>query len=476
MVKKTKITKEPKTAKKAVRAAKPWGGRFTEATNRHVEEYTASIPYDWRLYPYDIAGSIAHATMLAKTRIITQKESKKIIAGLREILAEIASGKIEFSLELEDIHMNIEDRLIKKIGPVGGKLHTARSRNDQVALDLRMYLRDEILEIDGLLHSFQKVIVSLADKYRDTILPGYTHLQRAQPVLLGHHLLAYYEMFERDRGRLRDCFRRVNVLPLGSGALAGTVLPIDRKLVAKLLWFDSVSENSMDGVSDRDFAVEFVAACCQVMMHVSRLAEELVLWSSPEFGFITLSDAFTTGSSIMPQKKNPDVAELGRGKTGRVYGNLTALLTVMKGLPLAYNRDMQEDKEPVFDTADTVTKTLAVFARMLATMTVNREAMRKAAEDGFITATDLADYLVRKGVPFRQAHDIVGRAVLRAMELRCGLMNMPLDEYKKLSPQIQDDVYEALSLEASVGRRTSYGGTASTGLKRRIEALKKVVK
>jgi argininosuccinate lyase len=339
-----------------------------------------------------------------------------------------------------------------------------------------MYLRDEIMEIDGLLKALQKVLVTLADKDRDTVLPGYTHLQRAQPVLFGHHLLAYYEMFERDRGRLRDCFGRVNVLPLGSGALAGTVLPIDRKFTAKLLLFDSVCENSMDGVSDRDFAIEFVASCSQIMMHVSRLAEELVLWSSSEFGFITLSDAFTTGSSIMPQKKNPDVAELGRGKTGRVYGNLTALLTIMKGLPLAYNRDMQEDKEPVFDTADTVTGTLAVFAGMLSVMTVNRDAMRKSAEDGFITATDLADYLVRKGVPFRQAHDIVGRAVLRAMELRCGLMNMPLDEYQKLSPLVRDDVYEALSVEASVGRRTSAGGTAPTGLKRRIEALKKVVK
>src|SRR5574341_816629 len=409
-----KTIKKPKKAPKAAKAAKPWGGRFTEATNRLVEEYTASTPYDWRLYPYDIAGSIAHATMLAKTGIIARKDSAQIIAGLRGILAEIAEGRFEFSLELEDIHMNIEDRLIKKIGPVGGKLHTARSRNDQVALDLRMYLR--------------------------------------------------------------DCFGRVNVLPLGSGALAGTVLPIDRKFTAKLLLFDSVCENSMDGVSDRDFAIEFVAACCQVMMHVSRLAEELVLWSSSEFGFITLSDAFTTGSSIMPQKKNPDVAELGRGKTGRVYGNLTALLTIMKGLPLAYNRDMQEDKEPVFDTADTVTGTLAVFAGMLAVMTVNRDAMRKSAEDGFITATDLADYLVRKGVPFRQAHDLVGRAVLRAMELRCGLMNMPLDEYQKLSPLVRDDVYEALSVEASVGRRTSAGGTAPTGLKRRIEALKKVVK
>ncbi len=473
MAKKPKITKKSKSPKKASKTAKPWGGRFTEATNRLVEEYTASIPYDWRLYPYDIAGSIAHATMLSRTGIITKKESARIVSGLESILAEIAAGRFAFSLELEDIHMNIEDRLIKRIGPVGGKLHTARSRNDQVSLDLRMYLRDEVLEIDTLLKTLQRTLVNLADRHQSVIMPGYTHLQRAQPVLFAHQLLAYHDMFERDRGRLADCFRRMNVLPLGSGALAGTVLPIDRKFTASLLGFDSVCENSIDGVSDRDFAIEFVAAGCQLMMHCSRLAEELVLWSSSEFGFITLSDAFTTGSSLMPQKKNPDVAELGRGKTGRVYGNLMTLLTVMKGLPLAYNRDMQEDKEPVFDTVDTVKRTLGVFAGMLETMTVRSDEMRKAAEDGFITATDLADYLVRKGVPFRQAHDIVGRAVLRAQELRCGLVNMPLDEYRKLSPLIRHDVYDALSVEASVERRTSEGGTSPVRLARRIASLKK---
>jgi argininosuccinate lyase len=470
--KKTKSIKKVAT-KKAASKAKPWAGRFTEATNALVEEFTASIPYDWQLYPYDIAGSIAHAAMLAKTGIINKKEAGQITRGLQEVLAEIVAGTFDFSIALEDIHMNIETRLIEKIGPVGGKLHTARSRNDQVALDIRMYLRDVITETHDLLAALQQVLVTLADRYQSVVLPGYTHLQRAQPVLLGHHLLAYYEMFSRDRGRLEDCFRRVNVLPLGAGALAGTVLPIDRQFVARELGFDSVCENSMDAVSDRDFAIEFTAACAQIMMHLSRLSEELVLWSSSEFGFITISDGFTTGSSIMPQKKNPDVAELTRGKTGRVYGNLTALLTLMKGLPLAYNRDMQEDKEPLFDTAETVTRSLSVYIEMLKGITVHTDAMRKAAEDGFITATDLADYLVKKGMPFRQAHEVVGRAVLRCLELQSGLADLPLSEYKKLSSLIRDDVYAALSVDASVGRRTSQGGTAPTNLKRRLAVLKK---
>ncbi len=469
-------TSKRKSPKKASKSAKPWSGRFTEATNALVEEYTASIPYDWRLYPYDIAGSMAHAQMLARQRIISEKESRKIIAGLREILTEIAEGKMQFRLELEDIHMHIESRLIRKIGPVGGKLHTARSRNDQVALDIRMYLRDQTLEIRRLLRQLQRTLVAVAERHQDAVMPGYTHLQRAQPVLFGHHLLAYYEMFERDRGRLADCFVRMNVLPLGAGALAGTVLPIDRKRVAKLLGFDSVAENSMDAVSDRDFAIEFLAACSQIMVHVSRLAEELVLWSSSEFGFITISDAFTTGSSIMPQKKNPDVAELARGKTGRVFGSLTALLTLMKGLPLAYNRDMQEDKEPLFDTADTVTATLEVLHAMLQGIVVHRERLRFAAEDGFITATDLADYLVRKGMPFREAHEVVGRAVLLAIERSCGLKDLPLAEYRKLSALIDQDVYRAISVEASVGRRRSQGGTAPDNLRKRLSELKRVIR
>jgi argininosuccinate lyase len=467
--------KKNKNAKKET-SKKPWAGRFTEATNALVEEYTASIQYDWRLFPYDIAGSIAHAAMLGRTGIITQKEARKIIGGLKGILQEITDGKFEFSMELEDIHMNIESRLVRKIGPVGGKLHTARSRNDQVALDLRMYLRDEIMEIRRLLRELQKTLIGLAARNQDAVMPGYTHLQRAQPVLFGHHLLAYYEMFERDRDRLADCYRRVNVMPLGAGALAGTVLPIDRRMVAELLGFNGVSENSMDAVSDRDFAVEFVAACSQIMVHLSRMSEELVLWSTAEFGFITIADAFTTGSSIMPQKKNPDVAELSRGKAGRVFGNLTALLVIMKGLPLSYNRDMQEDKEPVFDTADTVSQALAVMAGMLESVTVHGDAMRHAAEDGFITATDLADYLVRKGLPFRQAHEVVGRAVLRALELACGLKDLPLAEYKKFSRLIAKDVYQSLSVDASVGRRTSFGGTAPANLKKRLAALQKLVK
>ena len=470
----TKKTKLIKKAKTAAKKTKPWGGRFTAATNELVEQFTASIPYDWRLYPYDIAGSMVHATMLGRQGIIPKREADRIIRGLEEILKEIVAGAFEFSVELEDIHMNIENRLIEKIGPTGGKLHTARSRNDQVALDIRMFLRDEIDEIHELLTALQSVIVHLAERYSDVVLPGYTHLQRAQPVLFGHHLLAYYEMLERDRGRLEDCFRRVNVMPLGAGALAGTVLPIDRKFVAKQLGFSGVCENSMDAVSDRDFAIEFVAACAQIMMHLSRLSEELIIWSSSEFGFITISDAFTTGSSIMPQKKNPDVAELTRGKTGRVYGNLMALLTLMKGLPLAYNRDMQEDKEPIFSAAETVTLSLSVFIEMLKGISIHKETMRKAAEDGFITATDLADYLVRKGMPFRKAHEVVGRAVLRATELGCGLVDMPIGEYTKLSPLIQEDVYDALSVEASVRRRTSYGGTAPANLRKRLTVLKKI--
>jgi argininosuccinate lyase len=467
-----KKTGTKRTAREA-KKSKPWSGRFSEATDRLVEEFTESISYDRRLYPYDIAGSMVHAEMLGKQAIISRTESRRIIAGLEAVLKEINAGAFPFKTELEDIHMNIESRLIEKIGAVGGKLHTARSRNDQIALDIRMYVRDEIAGIDDQLADLQKVLVSLAERYRSVVLPGYTHLQRAQPVLFGHHLLAYYEMFDRDRGRLRDCFGRVNVMPLGSGALAGTVLPIDRAFVAKRLGFSRVSENSMDSVADRDFAIEFVSACCQVMMHLSRLSEELVIWSTSEFGFITISDAFATGSSIMPQKKNPDVAELTRGKTGRVYGSLVTLLTLMKGLPLAYNRDMQEDKEPLFDAADTVTISLSVFTEMLKHITVHEEIMRSAAEDGFITATDLADYLVKKGMPFREAHEVVGKAVLRALSLGCGLATMPLEEYQRLSSRIGQDVYDALTVEASVGRRRSYGGTAPVNLKKRLQALNK---
>ncbi len=473
---KTKQTAKKTSTARSGKPAKPWAGRFTGATSALAEEFTQSISYDWRLYPYDIAGSIVHATMLGRQRIISKKEAYAITRGLEAVRRELDEGKFRFRKELEDIHMNIESRLTEKIGSAGGKLHTARSRNDQVALDLRMYLRDEIADIHDLLRSLQRVLVGIADRHQDAVMPGYTHLQRAQPVLFGHHLLAYVEMFGRDRDRLEDCFGRVNVLPLGAGALAGTVLPIDRRFVAQKLGFDGVCENSIDAVSDRDFAVEFVAAASQIMMHLSRLSEELVLWSSAEFGFVTLSDAFTTGSSIMPQKKNPDVAELTRGKTGRVYGSLMALLTIMKGLPLAYNRDMQEDKEQVFDAADTVSRSLAIFAEMLSEMEVHPERMRRAAEDGFITATDLADYLVRKGMPFRKAHEVVGRAVLLATDRGCGLGDLPLGEYQSLSPLIGNDVYGALSLGSSVGRRTSQGGTAPTNLRRRLAVLKKALR
>lgn len=471
-----KNNKPPKKTGPAGKKTKPWSGRFKEPTAELVEKYTASIPYDWRLYAYDIQGSIAHAEMLAKTGIITKAESKRIIRGLLRIKKEISTGAFKFSIGLEDIHMNIESRLIELIGPVGGKLHTARSRNDQVALDVRLYLRDRIAIIYRLLRMFQAVLVELAERHSDAVMPGYTHLQRGQPVLFGHHLLAYFEMFERDRERLADCFRRVNVMPLGSGALAGTVFPVDRRFVAKQLGFDKVCMNSMDAVSDRDFVIEFLSDASLIMMHISRLSEELVLWSSAEFGFVSLADSFTTGSSIMPQKKNPDVAELARGKTGRVYGSLIALLTIMKGLPLAYNRDMQEDKQPLFDAADTVIETLSVFIEMLKTIEVNKDAMRRAAEDGYITATDLADYLVKKGLPFRQAHEVVGRAVLRAGELGCGLLDMPIEEYKRLSGLIDEDVYDAISLEASVGRRTSLGGTAPASLRKRIQELKQAVR
>ncbi len=471
-----KRTKKQPSATGTRAARKPWSGRFTSATSVLAEEFTQSISYDWRLYPYDIAGSIVHATMLGRQGIITKKESAAIVRGLEAVLREIDAGRFRFRRELEDIHMNIEARLTEKIGAVGGKLHTARSRNDQVALDLRMYLRDEIANIRELLRSLQRVLVRIAEAHQDAVMPGYTHLQRAQPVLFGHHLLAYVEMFERDRARLEGCSGRVNMLPLGAGALAGTVLPIDRRFVARELGFDGICENSIDAVSDRDFAIEFVAAASQIMMHLSRLSEELVLWSSAEFGFITLSDAFTTGSSIMPQKKNPDVAELTRGKTGRVYGSLMSLLTLMKGLPLAYNRDMQEDKEQVFDAADTVSRSLAIFAEMLAGMEIHRDRMRSAAEDGFITATDLADYLVRRGMPFRQAHEVVGRAVLLATERGCGLSDLQLGDFRSLSPLIGDDVYQALSLASSVGRRMSQGGTAPTNLRKRLAVLKKALR
>ncbi|MBI4847865.1 MAG: argininosuccinate lyase [Nitrospirae bacterium] len=390
---------------------KLWGGRFKEGTEKVVEDFTSSLSFDVRLWKYDIAGSVAHVKMLAKQKIILRKDAELILQGLQEIKEEIQTGRFRFSDKLEDVHMNIEHALTRKIGAAGGKLHTARSRNDQVALDLRLFLRDEISGILKLIGKFQKVLVTTAEKHIDTVMPGYTHFQKAQPVLLAHHLLAYYEMLDRDMQRFEDCLKRVNVLPLGSAALAGTTFPIDRKYVARLLKFPSISENSMDAVSDRDFVIEFISASSILMAHLSRLSEEIIIWNNDQFGFIELPDAFTTGSSIMPQKKNPDVLELTRGKTGRVFGNLMSILTVMKGLPLAYNRDMQEDKEPVFDTVDTVKSCLLVLTEMFPKARFNSKAMQQSAEKGFLTATDLAEYLVKKGMPFREAHSVTGAIV-----------------------------------------------------------------
>ena len=447
---------------------KLWGGRFSQPTDKFVEEFTASIDFDQRLYRYDIQGSIAHARMLAKQGIVSADEAQQIITGLEGILADIEAGNFTFSVALEDIHMNIEARLIERIGPVGGKLHTARSRNDQVALDIRLYLRDEIGAVLTYLERLQTALLTQAEANLDTIMPGYTHLQTAQPVLFAHHLLAYVEMFKRDAGRLADCRRRLDVSPLGAGALAGTTFPIDREFVAQQLGMAGVTRNSLDSVSDRDFALEFCSAGAIVMVHLSRLAEELILWSSADFAFIDLSDGFCTGSSIMPQKKNPDVPELVRGKSGRVFGNLIALLTVMKSLPLAYNKDMQEDKEPLFDTLDTVKGSLKIFADMIGEMRVRPEKMRAAAARGFSTATDVADYVVRKGIPFRQAHEIVGKCVRYCIEQNKDIPELTLEEFRRFSPVFEEDIYLFVTLEASVNARRATGGTAREAVVREI--------
>jgi argininosuccinate lyase len=412
-------------------AEKPWDGRFSEKTDQSVEAFTASIAYDRRLYPYDIAGSIAHCKMLAAVGVITDDEASSLVEGLGTIKRELDRGEFIFDDSLEDIHMHIEARLLQVAGKVAQKLHTARSRNDQVALDVRMYLREETRRIIGLLQRVRTVLVDLASGHPDVVMPGYTHTQRAQPVLFAHHMLAYYEMFTRDQARFSDCLARIDVMPLGAAALAGTTYPIDRAQVAQLLAFSRVSANSMDAVSDRDFAMEFLAAASICMVHLSRLSEEFVLWSTSEFGFITLADAFATGSSIMPQKKNPDIPEIVRGKTGRVFGSLMALLTLMKSLPMAYNRDMQEDKEPLFDAVDTLKACLHINVQMIPRITVNREAMRKAASVGFLNATDMADYLVGKGMPFRKAHACVGSAVAYALDKGCELDQLTLDELNR---------------------------------------------
>lgn len=411
-------------------------GRFKKAADKSVIRYTASIPFDWRLYPYDIAGSIAHARMLARQGIITSREADKIIKGLKSIQREIEKGEFEFKLEQEDIHMAIESRLIEVVGEVGGKLHTARSRNDQVALDMRLFARDAIASTIAGLKELQGALIGLAEANKDVIIPGYTHLQPAQPVLLAHHLLAYFEMLQRDVDRFSDCLNRTDVMPLGSGALAGVTYKIDRDFVAKELGFSQISQNSLDAVSDRDFVLEYEAAASIAMMHLSRLAEEIILWSSAEFNFIELDEAYATGSSIMPQKKNPDVAELARGKAGRVYGYLMALLTAMKALPLSYNKDMQEDKEGFFDSVDTMLATLDVFNGMIKTLRVKAENTRRTMETGYILATDLADYLVKKGEAFRTAHNVVARLVSYAIDKNKGFSELSLAEYKKFSPAL----------------------------------------
>jgi argininosuccinate lyase len=434
-----------------------WKGRFKEETAGILQEYSESISYDWRLFRHDIQGSIAHAAALQKAGLITEEERRKIVEALRDITRAIERGEFEFKKELEDIHMNVEAELTERIGETGAKLHTARSRNDQVALDLRLYLRAECSHVTDALQEMQRALLDLAEGYRDVIIPGYTHLQRAQPVYFSHHLLAYVEMFERDIGRVRDCRARMNVLPLGSGAIAGSTIVLDRELLAKALHFDAVSQNSMDAVSDRDFAIEFVAALSLVAMHLSRLSEDVILWASSEFRFITISDAFTTGSSLMPQKRNPDVAELTRGKTGRVYGSLLSLLTMMKGLPMSYNRDMQEDKEPLFDALDTVKNALAVFAAMLRTVRANAEACATAVSDPNLLATDLVDYLVNRGIPFRKAHEIIGKAVALCAERKCQLPELSLADYQSLSPVFNAELFDVLKLDNAMRARRAVG-------------------
>ena len=451
---------------------KPWGGRFSEATDAFVERFTASIGFDYRLYHHDINGSIAHATMLAKVGVLTEAERDQIIAGLEEIRAEIVAGKFTWSVSLEDVHMNIEALLTQRIGITGKKLHTGRSRNDQVATDIRLYMRDEIDAIAKELTRLQQGMLQLAEANTDTIMPGFTHLQTAQPVTFGHHILAWFEMLQRDYGRLLDCRKRMNYLPLGAAALAGTTYPIDRAYTAQLLGFEAPTENSLDSVSDRDFAIEFCAFASILLTHMSRMSEELVLWTSSQFKFIDLPDRFCTGSSIMPQKKNPDVPELVRGKTGRVNGHLIALLTLMKSQPLAYNKDNQEDKEPVFDAIDTVKDCLRAFADMVPAIQPRKAEMYEAAKRGFSTATDLADYLVRKGVPFRDAHEIVGKSVAYGVQTNKDLSEMSLEELQQFSTVIEANVFEVLTLEGSVAARNHIGGTAPAQVKAAVERAK----
>lgn len=452
---------------------KPWGGRFQKPTAKNVEKFTSSIHYDQRLYRYDIEGSIAHATMLAGQGIIGRDEAKKIVSSLRNILTDIEKGKIKFNPSDEDIHMAIEKELTRRIGETGGKLHTARSRNDQVVLDVRLFLRTEVELILVELVQLQNRLVKLAKNEIKAIMPGYTHMQKAQPVLLSHYLLAFVEMFARDGQRLRDCKTRLNVLPLGAAALAGTSLPIDRQQTAKILHFPEISKNSMDTVADRDFIAEFIFSSALIMMHLSRFCEDLILWSSDEFGFIEISDAYTTGSSIMPQKKNPDVAELIRGKTARVYGDLFAIMTLLKGLPMTYNRDLQEDKEPLFDAVDTVKDCLVIFKEMISHTKFNVAKMYLAAQGGFSTATEVAEYLVKKGMPFRQAHEIVGKIVAYCLKNKKGLEDLNLKEYQKFYAGFTEEIKEKIKLEKAINSRNHKGGTATTAVLERIREFEK---
>lgn len=454
---------------------KLWGGRFSKQTDEKVDDFNSSIRFDSRMYAQDIRGSQAHAEMLGRQGIIPKEDAELIVKTLGEILADIEDGKVEFHIDAEDIHMNIETILISRIGDVGKRLHTGRSRNDQVALDDRLYLRDEADSLREMLTDLQKVILKLAEENLTTIMPGYTHLQKAQPITFAHHIMAYFEMFSRDLSRLADWRKRMNVMPLGSGALAGTTYPLDREFVAKKLGFDSITQNSIDGVSDRDFVCEIAFALSMIMVHLSRFSEEIILWSSNEFGFIDLDDAYSTGSSIMPQKKNPDVAELARGKSGRVFGSLMGLLTMLKGLPLAYNKDMQEDKEQIFDALDTVKMCLPVFCGMLSTMKIRKERMLSGAKGGFTNATDVADYLVKKGLPFRDAHAVVGKMVAYCLDRGAALDELTMEEYKEFSLLFDNDVYTEISLETCVNQRKIPGGPAPETMKAVIEKYKKEI-
>ena len=454
---------------------KLWGGRFTRDTDANVEEFTSSISFDQRMYRQDILGSMAHARMLGRCGILTGDETELIINGLTSILADIEAGNFTFEIALEDIHMNVEKRLTERIGPVGGKLHTARSRNDQVALDTHMYMKAAIQSLAALVHRLQQALLEVAEANIEVILPGYTHLQRAQPVLFSHHLLAYFHMLARDFDRLRGVWDRTDIMPLGAGALAGTTFPINRRMVAEELKFSRIYANSMDAVSDRDYILEFLSFASILMVHLSRLSEELILWSSTEFAFIELDDAHCTGSSIMPQKKNPDVCELVRGKTGRVVGHLMAMLTILKGLPMTYNKDLQEDKEGVFDTVDTLKFSLSVYASMLKGMKVNAARMRQVLDDDFSNATDMADYLVRKGLPFREAHSVVGRAVRLAIETDRSLTEIPLSELQTLCSLFDTDILEALRIETCIEARNSEGGTASVQVRQALTNCRSIM-